>query len=181
MPGIRGRKKILGYFASWCRTADVTDSVALQRDTVAAWQQQLHRHRKRDGRALTVGVQHNRLIQLQAFFGWLTKNGHIDFNPASDLELPKLPARLPMTILSPQEIESVLSEPDLQTTTGLRDRALLELLWSTGIRRGGSRESQPEEYRLGPFRFERPTGERRKRPGAAAGPQGDPLAAPLHG
>jgi integrase/recombinase XerD len=74
-------------------------------------------------------------VQLQAFFSWLLRKNQIPSNPASDLELPGLPRRLPLTILSPGEIESILKAPDIATPAGLRDKALLELLYSTGIRR----------------------------------------------
>ena len=57
-------------------------------------------------------------------------------NPAADLELPRLEKRLPRTILSVEQVEDIISLCDLTTLQGIRDRALLELLWSTGIRRG---------------------------------------------
>lgn len=65
----------------------------------------------------------------------MSKQNFILSNPASDLELPKLEKRLPRHILTINEIEQILSVPDITTLQGLRDRALLELLWSTGIRR----------------------------------------------
>lgn len=52
------------------------------------------------------------------------------------LELPRLEKRLPRTILSVEQVEEVLNLCDLTTRQGIRDRALMELLWSTGIRRG---------------------------------------------
>jgi integrase/recombinase XerD len=51
------------------------------------------------------------------------------------LELPKLERRLPKAILSAQEAESVINQPDIGEPLGLRDRAILETLYSTGIRR----------------------------------------------
>jgi integrase/recombinase XerD len=132
---IEERQKILGYFQTWCRQTGITNIAQIQRVTVEAWQKHLHQQLKKSGGFLSITVQHNRLVQLQAFFTWLLKNGHVQSNPCSAVVLPKLPARLPRHILSTLDIEVVLILPDTSTPTGLRDRALLELLWSTGIRR----------------------------------------------
>lgn len=56
-------------------------------------------------------------------------------NPAADLELPRLGEQLPKHVLSVKEVEQVLSLPDVKTALGLRDRAILETFYSTGIRR----------------------------------------------
>ncbi len=65
----------------------------------------------------------------------MTRQNLILANPATDLELPRLEKRLPRYILSVDEVEQVLALPDLTTPAGIRDRALMELLWSTGVRR----------------------------------------------
>ena len=56
-------------------------------------------------------------------------------NPAADLELPKVEKRLPRAVLTAHEAEEILNQPDLATPIGLRDRAVLEILYSTGMRR----------------------------------------------
>ena len=72
---------------------------------------------------------------MKAFFKWLSRGNHILYNPASELELPRMERRLPRHILSVREVEAVLAQPDLATPIGLRDRAVMETLYSTGIRR----------------------------------------------
>ena len=67
---------------------------------------------------------------------WLHEQGWIQANPAADLELPKAETRLPGTYLTIDEVESLMSVVDLTTPAGLRDRAILEVFYSTGIRRG---------------------------------------------
>ena len=62
-------------------------------------------------------------------------NNHILFNPASELEMPKLGHRLPKHVLTAGEAEAIISIPDVNTNPGIRDRAILETLYSTGIRR----------------------------------------------
>jgi integrase/recombinase XerD len=56
-------------------------------------------------------------------------------NPASELELPRLGHRLPKHVLSVSEVEQVLMQPNIDDPLGLRDRALMETLYSTGMRR----------------------------------------------
>jgi integrase/recombinase XerD len=66
---------------------------------------------------------------------WATRTKHLVVNPAADMALPRLPKRLPRAVLSVSEAERVLAQPDLTTALGLRDRAILEVLYSTGLRR----------------------------------------------
>jgi integrase/recombinase XerD len=68
-------------------------------------------------------------------FRYLARTNQIDSNPAADIELPKVERRLPRSVLTVSEVERVLSVPDLDTPLGLRDRAILETLYSTGVRR----------------------------------------------
>jgi integrase/recombinase XerD len=69
-------------------------------------------------------------------FRWLARENRILYNPASELELPNAERRLPAAVLSQGEAEAILAVPDLHDPLGLRDRAMLELFYATGIRRG---------------------------------------------
>ncbi len=72
---------------------------------------------------------------VREWFRWLVKRGLTANNPAADLDLPRLPRRLPLVILTPAQVEQILALADIARPLGLRDRALMEVLWSTGIRR----------------------------------------------
>jgi len=76
-----------------------------------------------------------RLAAIRSYFRWLTKNNYILSNPAADLELPRAEKRLPRTVLTAREAEIILGLPNTRTLAGLRDRAILEMLYSTGMRR----------------------------------------------
>ena len=65
----------------------------------------------------------------------LSKERILPFNPAADLDLPRVGKRLPRHVLTSEEAEMVLCQPDITDPIGLRDRAMLEVLYSTGIRR----------------------------------------------
>lgn len=62
------------------------------------------------------------------------RQGRINHNPAADLELPKAPKALPRA-LNEDEIQCLLAQPNTNDDIGLRDRAMMETLYSTGLRR----------------------------------------------
>lgn len=73
------------------------------------------------------------LASLKSFFQFLVCSQEVDYDPTSDIEAPKVEKR-PPRILSMSEVELLLEQPDLSRTTGLRDKAMLEVLYATGIR-----------------------------------------------
>jgi len=73
------------------------------------------------------------LSSLKAFYRFLVSDGKIQTNPARLISNPKLPRRLP-GVLSGEEVERLLAAPDAQTSRGMRDRAMLELLYASGLR-----------------------------------------------
>jgi len=95
----------------------------------------LHFYRQKNERPLTIGTQRVRLTAVKMFFNWLYEQNHIPVNPAKELELPKLPQQLPMNYMSIEEVEQLLSTPDINNPIGLRNRTMMEVLYSTGIRR----------------------------------------------
>jgi integrase/recombinase XerD len=70
---------------------------------------------------------------VRGFYRFLTLDRRIDQNPADDLHAPKAWPSLPK-FLSPDEVDRLIEQPDVTTPRGLRDRALLELLYATGLR-----------------------------------------------
>jgi len=72
---------------------------------------------------------------VRSYFKWLARNNFILYNPASELELAKLEHRLPKAVLSGREAGAVIAQCDLKEPLGLRDRAILETFYSTGMRR----------------------------------------------
>ena len=72
---------------------------------------------------------------MKSFFGFLERTGVIEENPADDLDSPKVKKQLPQT-LSPDEVDRLLALPSRLglTPEGVRDTALLEVLYATGMR-----------------------------------------------
>jgi integrase/recombinase XerD len=132
---VASRIQMLRAFASWCADRGVTRSSEVTRPILERYQRWLFHYRKPDGRPLTFHTQQIRLVSIRAFFKHLARQNRILSNPASDLDLPRRERRLPRENLTPQEAEQVLAQPDVTKPLGLRDRAILETFYSTGLRR----------------------------------------------
>lgn len=132
---VRIRKKALEDFCAWCRERSVMEAREVTRPMLLRYQRHLFDLRQESGRPLSWSSQHGRMVAVRGFFRWATMESHILYNPASELYLPKRPHRLPKAVLSVAEVEAVLAAPEVGTVRGLRDRALLEVLYSTGLRR----------------------------------------------
>ena len=132
---VRGRRQAIRKFIAWIDERGMDDPRQITRPMIERYQRHLFYYRKSDGQPLSVGMQLQYLAAIKLWFKWLTRQHHILANPAADLELPRQPKRLPGRILSRPEVEAVLREADPGTAQGVRDRALLELLYATGIRR----------------------------------------------
>lgn len=132
---VHGRRRAIRRFIAWIDDRGIADPRQITRPMIERYQRFLFYYRKADGQPLTIGMQLQYLAAIKLWFKWLTKAHHILANPASDLELPRQPKRLPGRILSPAEVEAILAEAEPDTAWGLRDRALLELLYATGLRR----------------------------------------------
>jgi integrase/recombinase XerD len=84
---------------------------------------------------LTVATQVQRLVPVAQFFSWLRRTGRLDVNPAADMTMPRPDRLLPEATLSAIEMAAVLSAPLVSKPLGLRDRAVLEVFYSCGLRR----------------------------------------------
>ena len=132
---VRGRRVAIRRFIAWCEERALREPKDITKAILERYQRHLYYHRKSDGRPMTLGSQLGCLAPLKTFFKWLTKENHIPYNPASELSLPRAPKHLPRVILSVQEVEAILREAEPKSAPGLRDRAMLETLYSTGLRR----------------------------------------------
>jgi integrase/recombinase XerD len=131
---VRAHRNAVELFVRWATERGITRPAEVTKPVVERYQRHLYYARKKDGRALTFGSQYRRLSSLRTFFGWLTRHNFILYNPVAELDLPKLEKRLP-AVLTQAEVERVLNEPDVTTPLGVRDRAMMETLYSTGMRR----------------------------------------------
>lgn len=132
---IESREIHLSQFIHWCDQRGLIRPGEITKPIIERYQRYLFHYRKHDGNPLSFRSQAIRLMSVRAWFKWLSKENYILYNPASEIELPKMEKRLPKAILNEREAESIMNQPDINTQVGIRDRAILETLYSTGIRR----------------------------------------------
>ena len=132
---VRDRSVQIGFFLGWCADRGITEPVEVTRTVLEAYQRYVFHYRKKDGEPLSFSGQTARIVPLRVWFKWMARRHYILHNPASELELPRLSMRLPKAVLSASEVEQIMLQTNIHDPLGLRDRAILETLYSTGMRR----------------------------------------------
>lgn len=136
---VRARRVALRKFIAWADERGLADPREITKPMLERYQRWLFYYRKPTGKdagaPLTIAMQYQYLAPLKTWFRWLSREHHILANPAADLDLPRQPKRLPRSVPSVQEVEAILAEAEPTSAQGLRDRALLETLYATGLRR----------------------------------------------
>ena len=135
-PGtVSGRERLLKGFIVWCDDRGLDRPQDITRPILERYRRHLYYLRKANGEPISFANQGQRLSAIKALFKWLVKQNHILYNPASDLELPRVHKRLPQHTLTHEEVGRILNQTSLHGELGIRDRAIIETLYSTGIRR----------------------------------------------
>ena len=129
---VKGAHADLSWFLRWLEPMEVTRVADITADTLEHYSFSLRQ--LRNGLAPAPGHVARRLYSIKNFFKWLMKEAVILYDPAEDLELPRLPQDLPHVILTQKEVRRLLDAPDLRGPIGYRDKALLELAYGSGLR-----------------------------------------------
>ena len=137
---VHGYRAAVSDFILFCQERGITKAQDVTKPVIERYQRFLFYFRKaradgEEGEPLHPRTQVERLSAVKAFFRWLTKQRYLLANPASEVDLPKLPPRRPPEIFTLQEVEKLLATPSLDDPLGIRDRAILETFYSTGLRR----------------------------------------------
>lgn len=133
---LTARKHHLKLFLEWtCSESGLETLRALtfaRADRYVAW---LFSRRQSNGNPYTNATQAIRISAVRLLLTWAVRTGRVSGDPFAGLELPRVPRRLPSSVLSMREAEMVLATARLDTECGLRDRAIMEVFYSTGVRR----------------------------------------------
>jgi integrase/recombinase XerD len=119
-------RRDLTQFAAWLGRRDVALPAARRGDVEAFLADEYARKAKATSIA-------RRLSALRRFYALLAQQGAVRADPTLRVRAPRLPRRLPKN-LSEAQVEALLGAPDVATTLGVRDRAMLETLYATGLR-----------------------------------------------
>jgi len=129
------KREILRRFTNWCFKKRIVNFTQVTENDIENYQKHLHYHSKVGGGNLSVTTQRTQLSGVKNFFRWLSNSNHLAISPAEKLILPTIKDSLPGQILSKSEAQTVLEVPNSENPYGLRDRAILETLYNTGLRR----------------------------------------------
>lgn len=117
----------LRQFQAYLQESNIDFMKDLNRSTILTYMNSL----QSNGKAVST-ISRN-LAAIKSFYQYLVRERYLDKDPAAHLESPKLEKKLPK-VLSVHEVEELLRQPNGLLPAGLRDKAMLELLYATGIR-----------------------------------------------
>lgn len=120
-------KNDITTFLSFLSNYSISDPSNISSDKITAFFKTL----KNIGLTNTSAARY--FSSLKGFFSYLIKNNYIIKNPIEKINAPKLSKKLP-AVLNINDIEKILSAPNVNDTLGLRDKAILELLYACGTR-----------------------------------------------
>ncbi len=130
---IRSYHSSIESFISFLQTERIYDLKETDPGVIGKYREELME--KKAGGALSLETIHLRLRGLKRFFEYLTKTTQLLCDPTETMIMPKLGKRLPKNILTKDELTRIMAQADISKPMGIRDRAMLELLYSTGVRR----------------------------------------------
>jgi integrase/recombinase XerD len=143
-------RTVEGYGAETVRFLDFLEDQGvftvsnISRELVEAYRTHLY-YTLSHGRRLTATTQARRLCAVKAFVRFLWQEQYLLLNVGDSVELPRVPQVLPRPLLSEGEVEQLLGAPDITVPLGMRDRAVLEVLYSSGVRNTELRQLVAED------------------------------------
>ena len=131
----RSQKTIMNYHHYLMRLVEFSGDLTVDKittETVRKWRLWLNRLHTDGNKTISSTTQNYHLIALRSFLRFCSKR-EIASLPPEKIELGRV-KRKQVTFLSPEELEALFAQPDIQAPIGLRDRTILELLFSGGLR-----------------------------------------------
>lgn len=125
----------LRYFQQWCEARELRHPEQLTPLLLNRYRRAVFYLHNKHGTPLKQRSQAKYLTPVRSLFAWLAAQRILAFDPAASLEMPRVRQELPKHLLTPKEVEAVMAQVDITAPLGLRDRALLEVVYSTGLRR----------------------------------------------
>lgn len=126
---VGGRGRDLASFLRWCETMRIDALARIDTHAVRSYAARL----RRDGRDVATLNRH--LSSLRTLFAWCIEQGWLAHNPAAEVSAPKQARSLPKTLTREQATTAVEAPAAEDSVMAVRDRAILELLYSSGLRR----------------------------------------------
>ena len=131
---VRQTNSVLGIFLGWLNTKGIKDIYQVDQNLFEEYKAWLSGYTTRQGELLAATTIRERLFIVQRWFAWLKKKGVLAYNPIADVRPPRCKRHLPHGVMRPDEIYKVMEQPNLRSVIGYRDRAIMEVLYATGVR-----------------------------------------------
>jgi len=123
---LQAYRRDVSAFADWLQETSQKTLDEVHAADILAWQAAQHA-------SIKASTANRRLAALKRYYTWALRQGRMEIDPCLTLHAAKQPARFAHS-LSEAQVEALLDAPDTNTPLGLRDRAMLETLYATGLR-----------------------------------------------
>jgi integrase/recombinase XerD len=131
---INAKQKALAMFVQWMEQKQIGDLRDVTFEDVRRYQMFLSQKRKPNGDLSSRGYQNSLMWTLTDFYAMLHQRGKVLVDPCAELPPLHKPKQLPKGVITGEQVTRLLQAPNLQKLYGFRDRAMLELLYSSGLR-----------------------------------------------
>ena len=128
-------KSYIEHLKGFLDSIPETDMKKVTRSMIETYIAGLYDYRTKHGRPYSNGTICLKVRSIKRFFEFLEKTNIIFIDPAETIKEPQIQRNLPKRILTGKEINKLLDQPNLGTLIGIRDRGIIEVFYSTGIRK----------------------------------------------
>jgi integrase/recombinase XerD len=132
---IKAHRHLLNRFRMFLSEMGIFEVAKVLPETLGDYQTAVSERVNLKGEPISPFTQNNNLKVVKAFFRFLVEENYLLSNPSRNLRYARRPKVLPRSFLTKEEMRRLLKAPDTQTALGYRDRTMLELMYSTGLRR----------------------------------------------
>ena len=132
---IKGKSFGIEYFINYIRNKGIENFDKVTEEDIKEYQKYRYYYQNKIGIQDSPGHQNWHISTVKQFFKYLIKSGELNYNPAQNIELVKEPKRLPKSALTHKEVKKIINQININEPLGYRDRTILEVLYSSGIRR----------------------------------------------
>ncbi|MCP4720785.1 MAG: tyrosine-type recombinase/integrase, partial [Desulfobacteraceae bacterium] len=122
-------------FTAYLKQNNIFNIDHITKKIIRSYQIELYQMINAKGIQNSVGHQNNMLSAVRQFTRFLYERDYIVSDPARDIQYAKIPKTLPRSILTKTEAKRIIHAPDIKTALGYRDRVILEVLYTSGIRK----------------------------------------------
>jgi len=132
---VKSHRNILQKFISYLKTLNIQDIIDIQQRDIINYQKNKKQFINRYGKHDAIETQNRNITTIKKFFLYIKREGFIVSDPSANMDYIKTPRRLPKSALTYKEFKQFIAQIDTSTNIGYRDRTIVELFYSSALRR----------------------------------------------